>query len=79
MGLPRIGNDAVSSRPYAGNSEYPTEPIHVTNPLLRFATWVVKIRSVRTISRKDSGTADGLPVSSMGKAVSAALSFEIGR
>jgi hypothetical protein len=29
----RIGNDAVSSRPYAGNSEYPTVLIHVTSVL----------------------------------------------
>jgi hypothetical protein len=28
---PRIGDDAVSSRPYAGNSEYPTVLIHVTS------------------------------------------------
>jgi hypothetical protein len=27
---PRIGNNAVSSRPYAGNSEYPTVLTHVT-------------------------------------------------
>jgi hypothetical protein len=28
---PRVGNDAESSRPYAGNSEYPTVLIHVTS------------------------------------------------
>src|SRR5580692_11696460 len=28
---PRAGNGAVSSRPYAGNSEYPTVLIHVTS------------------------------------------------
>jgi hypothetical protein len=27
---PRIGNDTVRSRPYAGNSEYPTVLTHVT-------------------------------------------------
>jgi hypothetical protein len=30
---PRIGNDTVSSRPYAGNSEYPTVLTHVTTVL----------------------------------------------
>src|SRR5580704_1133433 len=30
---PRIGNDAESSRPYAGNSEYPTVLIRVTSVL----------------------------------------------
>jgi len=30
---PRAGNGAVSSRPYAGNSEYPTVLIHVTSAL----------------------------------------------
>ena len=50
----------------------------MSHALFRFVVWVVTIRSVRTISRKDSGTADGLPVSSMGKAVLAALSSEIG-
>jgi hypothetical protein len=39
----------------------------MSQALLRFVRWVVKIRSVRTISRKDSGTAGGLPVSSMGR------------
>ena len=29
----RIGDDAASSRPYAGNSEYPTVLIHVTSAL----------------------------------------------
>ena len=50
---PRIGNDAECSRPYAGNSEYPTVLMRVTT--LRVAARVVTIRSVRTISRKDSG------------------------
>ena len=36
----------------------------------------VKMRWVRKTSRKDSGTADGLPASLMGKAVSAVPSFE---
>jgi hypothetical protein len=30
----RVGNDAVSSRPYAGNSEYPTVLVCVIHPLL---------------------------------------------
>ena len=51
---PRVGDDAVSSRPYAGNSEYPTVLIHVTT-IFWICTWVVTIRSVRTISRKGSG------------------------
>ena len=50
----RAGNGAVSSRPYAGNSEYPTVLIHMQ--LLESCVWVVIIRSVRTISRKDSET-----------------------
>ena len=75
---PRVGDDAVSSRPYAGNSEYPTVLIHVA-AIFRVIAWVVKIRSVRTISRKDSGTADGLLVSLMGKVVSIAPSFGITR
>ena len=29
----RIGNDAVSSRPYAGNSEYPTVLVYITGVL----------------------------------------------
>ena len=39
----------------------------MSQPSFRVWTWVVKIRSVRTISRKDSCTADGLPVSWMGR------------